>query len=118
MENLIYSFTNFEERSRSWRSPKHVQEKLWEIGVIANATLYGRAKWRRGAWRVDRDGRRVAPVELLAETVQAWNQLIDLAEENFVRKFRDKIERFNIQARKDLQHLKKKMPALDPIQHG
>ena len=113
MENLIYSFTNFAERSKSWRWPKYVQEKLWAIGVVANATLYGPAKWRRGMWHVERNGRRVAPVELLAETVEAWNRLIDLAEENFVRKFRQKIERFNIQARKDLQYLKKKMPALE-----
>jgi hypothetical protein len=114
MENLIYSFTNFAERSRSWQSPEHVRDKLWQIGVVADAKVSGRVRWRRGMWRVHEEGRRVAPVDLLAETVRAWNQLIDLCETHFVRKFRDKIERFNIQARTDLQHLKKKMPELEP----
>ena len=116
MENLIYSFTNFAERSESWQSPQHVKDKLWAIGVVTDVALSARVKWRRGMWDVQQEGRRVAPVELLAETVRAWNELIDLCEKHFVRKHRDKIERFNIQARTDLQHLKKKMPALEAAQ--
>jgi hypothetical protein len=114
IENLIYSFTNFSERSQSWQSPQHVKDKLWEIGVVVDLKLSGRVRWKRGMWRVQQEGRRVAPVELLADTVETWNKLIDLAEMHFVRPVRDKIERFNIQARKDLQHLKKKMPVLEP----
>ena len=113
MENLIYSFTNFAERSKSWQSPEHLKDKLWTAGVLVDAKLSASIKWRHGMWHVRREGRRVAPAELLAEAVKEWNQLIDLAEMHFVRKHRDKIERYGMQARKDLQHLKKVMPALD-----
>jgi hypothetical protein len=115
MENLIYSFTNFEERSKSWQSPEHVRNKLWEAGVVVDAKLSTRVKWSHRMWHVREEGRRVAPVDLLAETVGAWNRLIDLVETHFVTKNREKIERFNIQARKDLQHLKKSMPVLEEV---
>ena len=113
MENLIYSFTNFAERSKSWQSPEHVKDKLWEIGVVVDVGLSKKVRWRRGMWHVHEEGRRVAPVELLAETVGAWNKLIDLAEVHFVRKHKDKIERYGIRARTDLQHLKKNVPVME-----
>ena len=118
MENLIYSFTQFEERSHAWQSPEHVRDKLWEAGVMVDAKIAARVRWGRGMWRVQGEGRRVAPAELLAETVQAWNRLIDLVDTHFVRKNRERIEKFNIQARKDLMHLKKEMPKLGEADGG
>jgi Cu2+-containing amine oxidase len=116
MENLIYSFTNFAERSLTWQSPEHVKEKLWALGVVADEKLSGRVRWRRGMWRVREEGRRVAPAELLAETVDAWNTLVDQAETHFIRPVREKMLRYNIQGLTSLQHLKKKMPELEMAQ--
>ena len=117
IDNLIYSFTNLEERSRTWASPRHAEAKLHQIGVVVDAKVILRVHWRRG-WRVDEQTRRVAPVDLLAETVEAWNALVDLAEGHFVRPMQKQAERFNIQTRRDLQGLKKKMPELGPAEQG
>ncbi len=113
IDNLIYSFTNLEERARTWESARHAEAKLHKFGVVVDAKVISRVQWRgRRGWRLNQRPSRVAPADLLAETIDMWNALVDLAEAQFVRPMLKKAERFNIQMRHDLQSLKKKMPAL------
>jgi hypothetical protein len=113
MENLIYSFTNHAERSETWRSPANAVRKLNEIGIVIESKVVDRVRWRHGGWRTDDHTRRVAPTDLLRETIDEWNKLVDLVETQFVKPFCDKAERFNIQTARDLNHLRKTMPAID-----
>lgn len=115
VENLIYSFTNFAERSRAWRSPKAAAEQLNQLGIVVPAMLSGRPRWRGSRWQANRQHNRVAPLDLLREAIDTWNRLIDLSDQEFVQPAREKAEKFNIQARKDLRALKKAMPALGPM---
>ena len=115
IDNLIYSFTNLDDRARTWESARHAEAKLHKFGVVVDAKIIRRVQWRgRRGWRLDQRPSRVAPADLLAETIDAWNALVDLSEAQFVRPMLEKADRFNIRTRRDLQALKKTLPGLAP----
>ena len=115
IDNLIYSFTNLHERSRTWRSPDHAVRKLGALGVVIDAKVARKVRWRasHGRWQRSDATRRVAPIDLLKEVIDEWNALIDSAEARFVAPMREKADRWNIQGARSLQHLKKVMPKLE-----
>jgi hypothetical protein len=113
IDNLIYSFTNFQERSRTWQSPEQAVKKLGTLGIVVNAKVVRGVRWRTGQWQHKDATRRVTPVDMLREVVELWNQLVDAAEEQFVAPMRDSAEKWNIETVEDLRHLKKTMPELE-----
>lgn len=62
VDNLIYSFVNFDERSRTWRSPRAVFERLGQLGIVVPSMMSSRPIWRQSRWRTTGDKRRVAPI--------------------------------------------------------
>ena len=116
MDNLIYSFVNFQERSKTWRSSNHAVRKLAVAGIAVDARIARKVRWRLGHWQHKDATRRVAPVELLRETIDLWNEVVDQAEQHFVAPMRDKVEKWNLQTARDLRHLKKTMPQLETIE--
>lgn len=111
LENLIFSFTNLAERSKTWRSPQATQAKLDTLGVVLPAKLLTKVRWS-GRWQVKAQVERVAPTDLLREVIELWNQLIDEVEKRFVTPGSDLIERYNMAGRKNLQEFRKEMPPL------
>lgn len=111
LDNLIYSFTNLAERQETWRSTRSALLKLGQLGIALDAKMLKQVSWRGGRWRVELGGRRVAPVELLAEVLDVWTRLLDAAEARFIVPMREKAEKWNIQARHDLSALRRTMPA-------
>jgi hypothetical protein len=116
IDNLIYSFMNFQERSRTWQSPEHALKKLGTLGVVVSTKIVRGVRWRGGQWQRRDKTRRVTPVDILREVIDLWNQLVDASEEQFVAPMRDDAEKWNIKTRKDLRHLKKSMPELGPME--
>lgn len=115
MENLIYSFTNFGERSRTWRSGKTALEKLGALGIAVEAKMVRHVRWNKG-WHVRHEKERVAPVEMLRGAIEEWNALITIVETKFIAPMRATADRYNVQTRRDLDHLRKTIPALEEIE--
>jgi hypothetical protein len=126
IDNLIYSFTNLAERSETWRSPRATVEKLGALGIVVNAKLLRHATWRSnfhgrrdvpwsGRWKVEQTGQRVAPVALLREVVDQWNQVIDAVEAQFIVPMQKDAKRWNIQTRRNLSSLRKTMPTMEEM---
>lgn len=111
MDNLIFSFTNFAERSKTWHSTKEVIDRLWNMGIAMDQKRLNLIGWRRG-WQAHPEERRVAPLHLLRETIDLWNRLIEMVEAQFVSPIARNSKRFNIKTRQDLGSLKKRMPEM------
>lgn len=111
MENLIYSFVNLAERARTWDADEFAVRKLGHLGIKLDAKLVKSARWR-GDWRIETNTQRVAPVELLQQVIDLWNELLALCEGHFVQPMQDKAKKYGIETRKDLKHLCKSMPDL------
>lgn len=112
IDNLIYSFTTLAERQRTWSSTSATVAKLGQLGIAVDVKLLRAAKWR-GHWKVQQAGTRVAPIDMLDQVVEAWNGLIDQLEAEFIEPMQEKVERWNVQSRKDLKGLRKQMPQID-----
>jgi hypothetical protein len=89
-------------RSATWRS-------TW------TGRIDGRGKWK-GQWSVTETAQRIAPVAVLKEVIDTWNQVIDLVEKQFVAPMRDKAEKWNIQTRRSLSSLRRSMPAVEEME--
>jgi hypothetical protein len=113
MENLIYSFTNLSERQKTWKSTYNALEKLGNLGIAIDDRVVRKARPRVDHWSTAKVDERVAPVKMLAETIEIWNCLIDVLEAQFIRPMRDKAEKWNVETRNDLSSLRKQMPRFD-----
>jgi hypothetical protein len=112
VDNLIYSFTNLVDRSRTWESPTAAMRKLESLGIAVSTKVIHRVRWQ-SRWKRQQEHRRVAPVSLLRVTIDLWNALIDTAEVRFIEPMRENAERFNMQVARDLRRLRKTMPELE-----
>lgn len=112
MENLIYSFTSFAERARTWRTAEAANQKLLAIGIVVDAKVVKSARWR-GEWRLRQRDERVAPVEMLRQTIDEWNLLIREVEARFVTPMAKIATRYNVQTVRNLGHLLKNMPSFN-----
>lgn len=113
LDNLVYSFTNLRERSATWQSEAAASAKLLQLGLKVDGKRLARVRWNaEGRWSRKVRHDRVAPVELLREVIDAWNELIGTVEAEFVEPMRASADRWNIQTRRDLASLRKAMPDL------
>lgn len=118
IDNLIYSFTNLQERSKTWQSSDHAIRKLSAMGIVVDVKVARKVRWRPRSthWQHKDSTRRVAPAELLKETIDLWNRLVDLADEHFVTSMRENAEKWNIRTATSLRYLKRQMPELAAMQ--
>lgn len=110
LDNLIYSFTNLADRQRTWLSTSATIEKLGKLDIALNAKMVRKISWTQSRWKVRHGERRVAPVQLLAEVLAIWSQLLDAAEATFIAPMRENAQKWNINMRHDLNSLRRTMP--------
>lgn len=109
IDNLIYSFTNFAERKQTWESGHAAKQKLTKLGLVLDAKLVKRVRWR-DRWQLQTHTSRVAPAAMLRDVIDVWNELVRVTESEFVTPFRDNAKKWNIDTRLDLKSLRKEMP--------
>jgi hypothetical protein len=82
LDNLIYAFTSFEERSRAWEndSGPSMAESLRMRGIPVRFSAVKNIRVKRRA-RAERVRQVVAPVEELNRVINMWNRLLDVCEE-------------------------------------
>src|SRR5437868_395161 len=68
MENLIYSFANFAERSRTWRSDAAAINRLKSLGITVSVKLVKQARWKE-SWQVKQRTERATPAEFLMRVI-------------------------------------------------
>jgi hypothetical protein len=82
MENLIYSFTNFKERSKAWSSNPEIAEQLLKQGILIKNKLERDLGYSMG-YNFTRKNNVVAPWNVLKRVILKWNDLLKLCEERF-----------------------------------
>lgn len=106
MDELIYSVSSFDERSKVWLSSLDLVQALGKEGMmIKNAVL------EKITWITDRhwDEKKVtvAPVERLNQVIDKWNKLLNLCEESlFDKQVKNAVE-LGANFKKDLSKFKK-----------
>lgn len=80
MENLMFSFSNFEERSEAWGDRGAVKKKLSALGI----DVKGGGKWELQYQTFDQKHRVEAPRKKLLEVIGLWNGLIRHCEKHFL----------------------------------
>lgn len=91
LDNLIYAFTSFAERSRAWEndSGPSMAESLRMRGLPVRFSAVRDIKVKRHA-RAERMRQVVAPVEELNRLIAVWNGLLDLCEERVLESAEDR----------------------------
>lgn len=93
IENMIFSFTNFEERSKAWESRQGFAEALRnEHGILLRRGIEGDWLWKRG-WRSKATTEVYAPFGHLNEVIKRWNKLLRTCEERVLVN-EDKLENY------------------------
>ncbi len=124
IDNLIYSFESFAERSEAWESVGVMSHNLERMsikikdGIVDD--LWGKRYQRNMSPSrpvLDKDGdiafqkneavKTVAPMERLQQVIETWNKLIDACEEVMVRNFPPN---WNTAYITNLDKYRKKMP--------
>ncbi len=109
MDNLLYSYESFRERSKDWSNLEQVKTKLHSVGVLVKGNALEKMKWDRRYTKYERDNKAkvVAPREILEKVVEKWNSLLELCERKLMVKI-DK-EQFGIVGETDLKRFRKKI---------
>lgn len=87
METLIYSFSNFKERSKAWVGD--IESMVRKHGILVKTKCVEKTLWDRG-W----PNNTVAPVKELNDCIDKWNQLLETCEQT-VMVDRNLIDTFN-----------------------
>ena len=106
MENLIFSFETFAERSKAWRSKGDLADMVGERFMVDESKV--RRTWYGGGG----DGRVRAPWEELAATVVMWNDLLSAVESRLMPpRLADRRAEFGIKLEADLSQYRLAVPA-------
>lgn len=78
---LIFSVTNFNERSHSWDSCASLKECLNKLELPVVSSIINKIESDRG-WKAGRIGENkiVPPTEALNEVIRKWNKLLAICE--------------------------------------
>lgn len=142
IENLIFSFDTFDERSRAWESSGHVSSHLNKQGIVVRdkvlAELAEHNWWReqrtvrprlvnhktkagrrrKGAEVIEygpvEKVRTVAPVEELNRLIIQWNILVDTCEKRLLSRQAENMARLGADVLKNLDKFKKKERVSEP----
>ncbi len=115
MDNLIFSFVNFAERSATWESKQRTDRKLATLGIAVSTKVLSSVRPSGAGWSLRRTTTRTVPTEMLREAVDLWNQLLETVEAELLAPMRREVERWNVQAVTDLTRLRKTMPDLGEL---
>ena len=84
METLIFSFSNFEDRSKAWTEPGQIELLLRSQGIlVSNSSIRsaGNLPWNN-RWK--RRGVVYAPIKELNDCIETWNMLLAACEETVI----------------------------------
>lgn len=119
MDNLIYSFEDFEKRSQSWRAAKDLPDLLSQNKIDVRADALDKVIWKQDCanWREACDlryGRRsgqvhvVAPMETLNAVISRWNDLLDICEKKIISSHAKKAAQYGADLLPNLNKFRKK----------
>ena len=114
VENLIYSFESFEERSAIWCRPDAILRSLAAHGVSARSKVVRQLEANRRwiAWYARIESPVRAPIEALAQVIEVWNGLLKACERSlFNPRVKEAIE-LGAHFVADLSKYRKVMPVL------
>lgn len=114
IDNLVFSFATFEERSRAWEFEKGLIEGVQSQGMMVQKHLFNKLKEKRH--RKKGQGRKVVPpYDRLTIVVDKWNQLLRLCEDRVLlpRAELDKLASLGAQILLDLTKFRKRLPRGD-----
>lgn len=81
MENLMFSFSNFSERSKAWGDEDTVHEKLKSLGIVLSRDANWYLQWNP----IYASMKNVeVPKAKLLEVISMWNALIHYCESHFL----------------------------------
>lgn len=81
IENLIFSFDNFEERSRAWKGGSMAEQIGARHGILVKSKISDDADFNRKYRSCHEQEVVVAPRENLKVVVEKWNALLSLCEQ-------------------------------------
>ena len=86
VDNLVFSFESFAERSVAWENVDEIRKQLARLGISARSkVLHGLEVDRRWSkWYRQQQDPVVAPMEALGSVVSRWNELLDLCEKKLL----------------------------------
>lgn len=136
IENLIFSFDTFAERSKVWESSGHVSSFLEKQGILVKESILcqmaehnwlrdqetvrprkvfqktKRGKNRKGTGVIEYEpvekSQTVAPVEALNQLIRKWNSLVDTCEKRLLRSDAQYFAELGAKVLKNLDKYKKK----------
>ncbi len=113
IENLIFSFDNFVERSKLWKTMGDLPEKVFkDFGVMVNPKVGDKIIYDR-AYRVEPE--IVAPWEDLNVVIDKWNRLVAYCEERLLADEKVRKSAVDLGAGvRDLSKYKKSLRSLQP----
>ena len=141
IENLIFSFDTFADRSKAWESSGHVSSYLAKQGFLVRdkiLTQMAEHNWMRDntvarprkVFQKTKAGKNrkgtdvieygpvenvktVAPVESLNDLIRKWNVLVDMCEKRLLRSDAQHMAELGVPVVKNLDKYKKKERKLD-----
>lgn len=107
IDNLMFSFASFQERSKAWDFEKGLVEGLQTKGILVQRHLFKDLKEKRrrkkGVTRV------VAPFAHLNKVIEKWNRLLKASEERILlpRSELERVSSFGAQTLLDLSRFRR-----------
>lgn len=89
LENLIFSFQNFSERSDVWEDADAILKSIQRLGLPVKNNLVRNMNWSRKWYQWYRKQslpQVTAPFEVLQKVINKWNKLLDCCEKKLLRK--------------------------------
>jgi hypothetical protein len=82
VENLLYSYESFKERSEAWKTFGINLGNVNSNGLMVRAKILSRVRWSQfyETYSYKRKPQTVAPHEMLNSVIDQWNSLLDLME--------------------------------------
>lgn len=84
LDNLIYSFETFNQRSQDWESDHSIKQKLVKQGLVIKINKLIDLRWSR-PFNLKPTAQVYAPLPLLKETLDAWHELLAICEKSLLQ---------------------------------
>jgi hypothetical protein len=109
METLIYSFSNFQERSKAWSGGSSLEKLLSLHGILVKRGVLQEVQMKQ-CWSYSRTD-VTAPIEDLNKLIDSWNDLLKMCEEHVLRYDAEEMSALNAQFLRNLDKYRKtKLP--------
>lgn len=82
MDNLVYSFTNFEDRSKAWEHFKGIPESLKNLGFLVNDNRF--MCYAFDIRQIQERNEVSAPFNELNKVIGKWNDVLSVCEDKLL----------------------------------